>query len=232
MLAPHWEGYKNMASALKNVDCQANHNNEFLHWSAAVNLEALLFPRHLPFLPPLKQQLRNQPRHMFRVAYSFSLNGQKYFSRPFSFPCKSFQCILDRTDTIASALLFYRWHLDKAGGRHVSTGYFWVQSVLSKGQFVWVGVAPWWETRQVRTKAAAAGSRRHRDHPVVVLGGTAREASEKPVCPSKAVPRRVLTDHALSYSSSREWNHRGGIPCAECLLSLNGTNSERVCPSD
>lgn len=58
---------------------------------------------------------------MFRVAHSFSLNRQKYFSMPFSFPSKSFQCILDRTNTIASALLFYRWHLDKAGGRHILT---------------------------------------------------------------------------------------------------------------
>lgn len=187
------------------MDCQANHNNKFLHWSAAINLEALLFLGHLPFLPPLKQQHRNQPRYMFRVARSFSLNGQKYFSRPFSFPSESFQCILDRTNTTASALLFYRRHLDKAGGRHISTGVLLSSSLCSAK----ASLCGWeWplDEKPIRLgqKQLQLGAEGAETILWLVLGGTAREASEKPVCPSKAVPRRVLTHHALSYRSSQE----------------------------
>lgn len=141
---------------------------------------------------------------MSRVARRFSLNGENIFPGRSLFPANLFNVFwTEPIPFIASALLFYRQHLDKAGGRHISIG------VLLIGCSAKASLCRWeWPLDEKPTRLGQKQLQLRAEGTEtilwLVLCGTAQEASEKPVSPSKAVPRRVLTYHALSYSSSHE----------------------------
>lgn len=186
------------------------------------------------FCLPWNKSSGTSPDTCSELPIVFLWTGRNIFPGLSLFPANLFNVFwTEPIPFIASALLFYRAHLDTAGGRHILIGVLLSSSLCSAK----ASLCGWeWplDEKPIRLGQKQLQLRADGTETILwlVLGGTAQEASEKPVCPSKAVPRWVLTYHALSYSSSHEWNHRGGIPCAECLLSLNGTNSERVCPSD
>lgn len=114
-LAPHWEGY--MASALKKRELSGQPQQ----WVSPFFYNSQLAGVGLSFFASL-QMTAQKAAQIHEQGVLSPWMGGSIFPGFSLFPADPFNTIgTESVPLIASALLFYRWHLDKAGGKQTPT---------------------------------------------------------------------------------------------------------------
>lgn len=222
MLVPTEKATKTGHLLWKDVDCQADHNNEFLHWSAAVNLEALIFPLAFTSFASLQITAQeNSPDTRTGLPVIFPWMGGSIFPGFSLFPVNPFNILwTEPLPFIASALLFYRWHLAKAGGEQIPTTALLSSGLCSaKTSLCGWEWAPWRETHRVSTETILRS----------VGDGTDPTGTWEACVPWQGSPQKrtyALSCQSLSWMKPQRRDTWGNLPaCVEACSPCMGTNS-------